>query len=696
MKTFLRFALGCFLGTTLACSGDSSPQADPNRQAEAGRQSDQVRLPPEVVPIYGEAVAYRAQSSTNRTTWKVDLSFLIKESKVDQAVVVPYDADAWYEPARVPLTQNVLTVEVEPNRETLVALDLGEVARNNYHVLSQMTALKGSIPGELRPKICNLILCPPERFRANTITERLPDLTRSRIDFGRVMPPVDVGPIGRQATICDTCLEPPGNVLPCLIWKCGDFPFPVKRKVFVRRNVYTLSVADVDTLRKGVAAMKARPAKDPTSWIYQAKMHAVDSGAAAALQDQCQHRQFFFFSWHRMFTYFFEKILRKASGDPNFALPYWNYTDVPAQGVVPEPYRLPANATNALYNSTRQAIYNSGVALPAADVTYSAGFNLTNFTTGVAGSPSFGGLTVAAPAHFPSSPGSGRLEQSPHNNVHNDISGQMATGESPRDPVFWLHHANIDRLWKKWIALGNGRTNPKGDSTWMNHTFTFFDENGAQVSMTGSQILNTVTQLNYRYDDDPLVLWPYFWPYLAIDTKKLTEQRVTGSDVLADSKESVRLTDARKDVRIQLPAASRDMLTKSRAAKFERERIILQLRNIQYDQPVGVSYLLFLNLPADAKDPDYTSPNFIGTLGFFGKTEGPGHAGAREGGLSEDYDITDVVERLGSLDEVRVSVIPSYPRAPADRKDLQDLVSKLKPQGNPRFGQIVIIRQRIE
>jgi tyrosinase len=55
-----------------------------------------------------------------------------------------------------------------------------------------------------------------------------------------------------------------------------------------------------------------------------------------------------------------------------------------------------------------------------------------------------------------------RLERVIHNPVHvwvggldatgNQINqcGAMAYGGSPNDPVFWLHHANIDRLWADW------------------------------------------------------------------------------------------------------------------------------------------------------------------------------------------------------------------------------------------------------
>ncbi|MEZ4606719.1 MAG: tyrosinase family protein [Deinococcales bacterium] len=45
-----------------------------------------------------------------------------------------------------------------------------------------------------------------------------------------------------------------------------------------------------------------------------------------------------------------------------------------------------------------------------------------------------------------------RLEQGSnmHNTAHNLIGGHMSTGASPNDPIFWLHHANVDRLKLLW------------------------------------------------------------------------------------------------------------------------------------------------------------------------------------------------------------------------------------------------------
>ena len=99
-----------------------------------------------------------------------------------------------------------------------------------------------------------------------------------------------------------------------------------------------------------------------------------------------------------------------------------------------------------------------------------------------------------------------QLEQQPHNLMHVEVGGEGWMSDprmAARDPIFWLHHANIDRLWKRWIQLEGGRTNPTADPTWMNSKFAFYDEEKRRVEMTGAQVLETVPQLDYRYDDDP-------------------------------------------------------------------------------------------------------------------------------------------------------------------------------------------------
>src|SRR5262249_30195182 len=55
----------------------------------------------------------------------------------------------------------------------------------------------------------------------------------------------------------------------------------------------------------------------------------------------------------------------------------------------------------------------------------------------------------------------GALEDGPHNVVHNWVGGAMADPTiSPEDPIFWLHHGNIDRIWSLWEKQNPGQMSP--------------------------------------------------------------------------------------------------------------------------------------------------------------------------------------------------------------------------------------------
>src|SRR5947209_4941715 len=122
----------------------------------------------------------------------------------------------------------------------------------------------------------------------------------------------------------------------------------------LRQNIYTLYNSNpnhptIVAYRNAVAVMKTRPATDPTSWLYQANIHGTSSAIPAGVPwSTCEHG-YYFLSWHRMYLYFFERIVRAASGDPSFALPYWDYGPA-ANKTIPAPFRAPANASNALWD----------------------------------------------------------------------------------------------------------------------------------------------------------------------------------------------------------------------------------------------------------------------------------------------------------------------------------------------------------
>jgi hypothetical protein len=43
-----------------------------------------------------------------------------------------------------------------------------------------------------------------------------------------------------------------------------------------------------------------------------------------------------------------------------------------------------------------------------------------------------------------------RIESPPHDMVHNFVGGDMGTGASPNDPIFFAHHAFVDLLYYRW------------------------------------------------------------------------------------------------------------------------------------------------------------------------------------------------------------------------------------------------------
>ncbi len=123
--------------------------------------------------------------------------------------------------------------------------------------------------------------------------------------------------------------------------------------------------------------------------------------------------------------------------------------------------------------------------------------------------------------------GFGILEGQPHNNVHRCIGGIssppygggfMQANLSPVDPIFWLHHANIDRIWDVWERKQKGQNLPSlpdgapaepGDkplpgsdyAQWAGEPFLFFtDAHGAPARKTTCGDYAEIGEFNYDYE----------------------------------------------------------------------------------------------------------------------------------------------------------------------------------------------------
>ncbi|GFZ06234.1 hypothetical protein Acr_18g0004040 [Actinidia rufa] len=66
-----------------------------------------------------------------------------------------------------------------------------------------------------------------------------------------------------------------------------------------------------------------------------------------------------------------------------------------------------------------------------------------------------------------------------------------------RDPIFYAHHSNVDRMWSVWKTLG-GRRKDFTDPDWLNAGFLFYNENAELVRVNVKDCLDT-KKLGYEY-----------------------------------------------------------------------------------------------------------------------------------------------------------------------------------------------------
>jgi tyrosinase len=441
----------------------------------------------------------------------------------------------------------------------------------------------------------------------------------------------------------------------------------------VRRNIAGFDPAgpEIAALRQGIQVMQSRSASDPTSWIYQANIHGTPASdfPLRTAWNSCQHGSWFFLSWHRMYLHFFERILRHASGDPNFGLPYWNYSNLgdPNARQLPLPFRLPNDSSNVLFIPQRSPALNAGGQLPESAVSFADAFALRNFSSTVNSGQSFGGQRLNSPAHA-AGPHS-IFETTPHDAVHVTIGGLMGTFErSARDPIFWLHHANVDRLWERWLRQGGGRANPT-EPVWLTQTFEFFDETGQRVTLSGQEIVDTVRNLNYCYDD------------------QVSTRRLLGAEAAQTAAPSLATAEPRQGAARPMMALAADSAveltgrpvtvtltpqdtgqTDEEALTVEgQERFVLNLEGIAIDAVPEGYYEIYLNLPA-GMPPEHRSPFYVGNLALFGlgrhvvsgQTGAPEHEAA-----NQTFDITHVVRQLQAIDawDERPVAVTLVPRA---------------------------------
>ncbi|GGS34194.1 MULTISPECIES: tyrosinase family protein [Actinokineospora] len=227
----------------------------------------------------------------------------------------------------------------------------------------------------------------------------------------------------------------------------------------IRKNQANLTATERANLVNALLQLKANGGYD------QFVREHIDRGNADSdFSVRVGHRSPSFLPWHRKFLLEFERALQAI--DPTVNLPYWDWTTAGASSSLWANDFMGPNGTSSLnWRVNSGPFAQSGGNWTLTVRSDSANYLRRNFGSFGTTLPTATNVSsVMALSTYDTSPWNSQSTNSfrnylegfrgpnLHNRVHNWVSGTMAGFGSPNDPVFWLHHCNVDRLWSQWQA----------------------------------------------------------------------------------------------------------------------------------------------------------------------------------------------------------------------------------------------------
>ncbi|KAI3919662.1 hypothetical protein MKX01_026893 [Papaver californicum] len=295
-----------------------------------------------------------------------------------------------------------------------------------------------------------------------------------------------------------------------------DFKFPdVSEPIKVRKPAHKVDADYIAKYNKAITIMKSLPYDDPRNFMRQANIHCIYCTGAYNQQNSNSllkiHRSWLFFPWHRMMIYFHERILGSLIGDESFALPFWNW-DSPEGMVIPDMYlyasmidtqrdisHLPPQVADLYYDYFERAFG------PEDQISTNLAFMYNQMVSGAKKTELFMGCPYKAGKNG-SCDGPGTIEMAPHNALHSWVGSNLnperedmgAFYSAARDPIFYAHHSNIDRLWNVWNEV-RGNKPAIEDPDWLDTTFYFHNEKSQLVRIKIRDVLDN-SKLRYAYE----------------------------------------------------------------------------------------------------------------------------------------------------------------------------------------------------
>lgn len=480
----------------------------------------------------------------------------------------------------------------------------------------------------------------------------------------------DISKCGKADTTTDNCCPPKStNII--------NFKLPPSNSSLrVRPAAHLADDAYIAKYSKAIELMKALPADDPRSFMNQANVHcaycdgAYDQVGFPNLDLQI-HNSWLFFPFHRYYLYFYEKILGKLIDDPTFALPFWNWDSPPGMQMPP----MFAKPNSPLYDKLRNANHQPPTLL---DLDYNEtdddqtttkkdqiSSNLTIMYRQMVSNGKTSKLFLGSPyrAGDEPEPGSGSIENAPHNPVHlwcgdntqPNLENMGNFYSAGRDPIFFAHHSNIDRMWTIWRTLGGKRTNFT-EPDWLDSAFLFYDENANLVRVKVRDCLDT-KNLGYVYQDVEIP-----WQNSKPSPRNLAKKRVAKAFGVAQAAELKRKLIPRNVFPIVLDRVISTVVPrpkKSRSKKEkEEEEEVLVVDNIEFERDARVKFDVYINEDEDEMPIGPDNSEFAGSFVNVPHK----HKHGKKMKTSLRLGLTDLLEDLGAEDDdsVVVTLVPKF------------------------------------
>ena len=241
-----------------------------------------------------------------------------------------------------------------------------------------------------------------------------------------------------------------------------------------RKNINNFSDAEIDTIRAAYLAVYGITNRDDN------RGHQYWAGKHGRPEADCDHGRLFL-PWHRAYLYGLEKAMQYHN--PNVTLPYWNWTGAAtlAANTLPAPClpaTLPDGSDNPLFAGPIYFRESDGTLVDRMTVR-------GNRTT-----PTYTALKQQVAYAFEENeflPFEGEIN-GPPGGLHVRVGGDMGAFDyAGYDPIFWTHHANIDRHWARWQRSHDGAVVPR------------LDYSLPGVDMTVGKTVDHRTALGYDY-----------------------------------------------------------------------------------------------------------------------------------------------------------------------------------------------------